>query len=520
MKVEVDYTNKVDESNEINNNKEETIEVTSSNSPVASFTITPSLGNILTDYQFDASSSYDNEDSTSELEVRWDWENDGVWDTGYTTEKVISHVFNSIGEYTIKLELKDTDGLINTTKRVLNVEELKSKIGVAILVVGTIPNDPILLQSIESTNHMYNTLLKRGYVKDDIYYLCPDTTLDADGNGLMDDVDAESNWTNLLYAITTWAVTKSDSDTPFLLYLTDHGGPTDFVLSESDRLNPITLHSWINDYKTNTGASDITIIVSSCFSGIFLPELADTNHIIITKSTSDLYAYDGFDIPFSEKIREGKSISEAFNYAKDEYLNLLLIFGSYVRFPPQPIGSPQIDDNGNGIPNEEEDGELAINRYIGLSLQDIIIAPTINLFTDDNKVNIGESILINSSVIDDIHVESVWAEIIPPGLIYSENPLEFNLPVVYLNRVNNSHYYSGTYTPNEIGLHSIIIYALDNDGNFASSIIITLNVTNLPSINNDDDDSPGFEISTILFIIIVVFFNKRRRFNKNNIIKK
>jgi hypothetical protein len=38
-------------------------------------------------FSFDASSVSDVEDDTALLQVRWDFENDGVWDTDWSQEK-------------------------------------------------------------------------------------------------------------------------------------------------------------------------------------------------------------------------------------------------------------------------------------------------------------------------------------------------------------------------------------------------------------------------------------------------
>lgn len=83
--------------------------------PTASFTVDPTSGTTATVFTFDASGSSDNEDATSELQVRWDWENDGVWDTGYGTTKMATH--QSLGTYTVKLKVKDSGGLTHTTTR-------------------------------------------------------------------------------------------------------------------------------------------------------------------------------------------------------------------------------------------------------------------------------------------------------------------------------------------------------------------------------------------------------------------
>ncbi|UCG70226.1 MAG: PKD domain-containing protein [Thermoplasmata archaeon] len=47
------------------------------------------------------------------LEFRWDWENDGVWDTGRTTDFIVNHTWGHEGVYTILVEV--WDGVSNGT---------------------------------------------------------------------------------------------------------------------------------------------------------------------------------------------------------------------------------------------------------------------------------------------------------------------------------------------------------------------------------------------------------------------
>ncbi len=82
--------------------------------PVAYFTTKPDSGDTSTIFEFDASKSVDNEDSTSSLVVRWDWENDGIWDTNFSTNKITSRQFQNEGTKSIALEVKDTGGLTDT----------------------------------------------------------------------------------------------------------------------------------------------------------------------------------------------------------------------------------------------------------------------------------------------------------------------------------------------------------------------------------------------------------------------
>jgi len=91
--------------------------------PVARFTVYPLSGDVLTAFTFDASSSSDLEDAVGLLEVRWDWENDGTWDTVWSTTKAAAHQYSSNGVKTVKLAVRDTGGLESTTTRTVTVAE-------------------------------------------------------------------------------------------------------------------------------------------------------------------------------------------------------------------------------------------------------------------------------------------------------------------------------------------------------------------------------------------------------------
>lgn len=83
--------------------------------PVASFSVTPSAGEMIQVFEFNASGCSDNEDSSANLQVRWDFTNDGVWDTGWMVQKNISHVYSTPGTYTVKLQVRDSAGVTGTT---------------------------------------------------------------------------------------------------------------------------------------------------------------------------------------------------------------------------------------------------------------------------------------------------------------------------------------------------------------------------------------------------------------------
>lgn len=93
----------------------------SNTEPVAVFTIDPASGQASTNFTFDASGSYDEEDQISDLQFRWDWENDSDWDTDFSGQPTANHIFSEEGSYTIKLEVKDKEGLSGFITRTLNV---------------------------------------------------------------------------------------------------------------------------------------------------------------------------------------------------------------------------------------------------------------------------------------------------------------------------------------------------------------------------------------------------------------
>jgi len=94
-----------------------TVEVAANTPPEAAFTVTPEEGTTATMFAFDASTTTDLETSPGDLEVRWDWETDGAWDTGWSTTKAATHSYGSAGTKTVTLEVRDGGGLTATATR-------------------------------------------------------------------------------------------------------------------------------------------------------------------------------------------------------------------------------------------------------------------------------------------------------------------------------------------------------------------------------------------------------------------
>ncbi len=96
---------------------------TNNTPPVADFTIDPTQGVAGTTFFFDPAASHDNEDTSAWLLARFDFDGDGVWDTGWDnpTNPPSRHTYDTPGTYQVTLEIKDTGDLTDTHTTSLQV---------------------------------------------------------------------------------------------------------------------------------------------------------------------------------------------------------------------------------------------------------------------------------------------------------------------------------------------------------------------------------------------------------------
>ena len=96
--------------------------------PFPSLIVSPELGHIRTNFVFDASGTYDDEDSLNTLKFRWDWQGDGIYDTEYSNEPVIEHMFQEAGFYRVIMQVTDPWGLTARTNRLIDVSRNNPKL--------------------------------------------------------------------------------------------------------------------------------------------------------------------------------------------------------------------------------------------------------------------------------------------------------------------------------------------------------------------------------------------------------
>ncbi|MBN1678213.1 MAG: right-handed parallel beta-helix repeat-containing protein [Candidatus Thermoplasmatota archaeon] len=91
--------------------------------PVAEFTIDPTLGDVTMIITFDATPSYHPEPTKNITGYRWDFDCDGRFDTGLSSNPVATHMFSVPGNYTVILEVEDEDGMTDMTTHAITILE-------------------------------------------------------------------------------------------------------------------------------------------------------------------------------------------------------------------------------------------------------------------------------------------------------------------------------------------------------------------------------------------------------------
>ncbi len=227
----------------------------------------------------------------------------------------------------------------------------------AIIVAGGGPYDGNTLWTATRmvSNFAYLALGRQGFARENIYYLTPETYLDADGDGI-NDGDGDATLVNLEYAITTWAL---DADELFI-YMADHGGAGRFRLNETEDLWASDFDDWL-DAAQATIPGVVTLLYDACNSGSFIEHLAPPQgkqRCIVTSASPDQTAFFAakgslsFSYFFWGRLFLGDSFYDSYVHAKN---SISLSFNQ----------NPQLESNGNGIANESEDKSMARSIQIG-----------------------------------------------------------------------------------------------------------------------------------------------------------
>lgn len=124
---------RVTEPNGLYNTATNEIHLNAANKPPdAHYILSIPRGNIRTQFFFSAWTSVDQETLPTSLQVRWDFEGDGNWDTPYSTEKKVWHQYEQAGTYNPILEVLDAGGLTDQYQEEVYVSPYTNETGMVI----------------------------------------------------------------------------------------------------------------------------------------------------------------------------------------------------------------------------------------------------------------------------------------------------------------------------------------------------------------------------------------------------
>src|SRR5205823_10544876 len=116
---------------------------------------------------------------------------------------------------------------------------------------------------------------------------------------------------------------NADKDVLFLI-LTSHGSP-DGLAIKAGRLTQTLTPSRLAGMLAKTGVRHKVVVISACYSGVFIPRLANPDMLVITAADADhpsfgcqdkaKWTYFG-DAFFNVALRQAKSLKDAFGVAR------------------------------------------------------------------------------------------------------------------------------------------------------------------------------------------------------------
>lgn len=397
--------------------------------------------------------------------------------------------FSMTGIYRIAIYAMDRLG--NTSVPSFTTVTVDSPLDRKAIIVATADlTDPAWPAIQRSAVHACEALLLQGYQKQNIKLFSP-VTFSA-----CVDFTYSPTLSNLYYYLTAWAAVNAQD---VVVYLLGSGSLGSLRLSNTETLSAETLDAWLDQLQNSTGLR-VILIYDANYSGSFLPELkppVGSQRIVISSAGENEAAYFSangdvsFSLFFCSQVLNGATVYNAFAYAKNaiSFLNEqnVVSFSCYRQ-------TPMLDDNGNGLGNEQVDGALARTCRIGTGIVLADDAPTIATAGTEETILNGETatLIWAQAVIGTHPIVRVWAVITPPSFCPGQpGGATGALPIVELATYNSTqNRYEGTYDgfyANTSGSYTITIYAMDAEGNISTSKNTSVYQAAGPDIYEVDD---------------------------------
>ncbi|MCU7833672.1 MAG: hypothetical protein KZQ83_00350 [gamma proteobacterium symbiont of Taylorina sp.] len=350
-------------------------------------------------------------------------------------------------------------------------------------------NDPLQDATNQNANLAYQTLRERGIAADNIKYFNP-IPQDADNDGVIDTESEMPTTETIKRAIMQWAAANSDSRTPVLIYLIDHGGKDIFYLNKpvndyAEVIKADEFSSWLNTLQEQTSAR-VSLIYDACHSGSFMDELKqsptqDYDRNLLFSSTPEQLAYFGAKGALSFSHFFWNNIGQGFD-VRTAHRSATIAVRAVTQNDGKSYQSTMMDDNGDGQDNYV-DGSLARDTYLGIDNNQEVIYPQIVKHQGSTTIDISQNGKLDLFTRIDLSKEQisrVWAVVIPPDSKTTGSEAITELPVIELDNYNqlNGHYEASSELFKQSGQYTVSYYAKTKAGvNSRFPIVSLITVT-------------------------------------------
>ncbi|MEW5801635.1 MAG: C13 family peptidase [bacterium] len=365
----------------------------------------------------------------------------------------------------------------------------KDGLPLAIIVAGEISkNDSLWKDTHTIAQYAYLTLLDRGYSRSRIQYFThleeklgtssdyKSTDLDQDGDP-DNDIDGIPSLDTLGQALTTWVEEKGTDS--LILILVDHGQRSGgFYLNQYDILTPQLLDLWLDELQDQNPNLKITIIIESCYSGLFTEPLKRKDRIIVTSTNQDV-SYSSaqglvsFTYYLLTSLQAGSNLASAYDSARCSMSEIGRFLYKNKETLDEPRQLPQLENRP--LANVTSlSGDFIISQG-----QPVITS--VELSPDPDHIPYEQEVTIRINAFDLDGIAEVWAMVNATYSrpVFSGDP---ERPVIDLPRIDLSPAkeggYKGTYSGFAYpGPYSLLVFARDQDGSVSLPCTVSLNVT-------------------------------------------
>ena len=315
------------------------------------------------------------------------------------------HIFDRPGGWLIEATYEGSEAYLSSSQSTIFITTLDR--GKAILVLGGDGSVPQALKKI--TQSVFDTLAKRRLDPDnDIRLLSPDST------------DHPATIEYLKQSIVEWAAPKVGTQSPLIIYLIAPNLEPGFPLSDQTELTPDKLAELLSVVPKET---QTLIFVEASYSGNFItqktdgkPALSASNRVLVTSTHPDRQNRiqpnsSSFSNVFFDQILRNQPVERAFIVAQQFLRNSQI----------HRYQLPQIDANGNGIPNQAKDLEKVNQLLIptDTELQSIGTNPlrwaTESQVLTADQQSIQIRVTVDKPLVGQPEISKVWATIVPPS---------------------------------------------------------------------------------------------------------